>query len=296
MGGLSLAPFELSQQEGQFDLSLLIIESRDTLFGFLRYNTDLFDAGTIRRMVSHFHTLLEAAVTNPEQPVDALPLLTAAERHQLLVTWNDTQTAYPAQACFHHRFEAQVKRTPEAVAVMFGGEIVTYSGLNRRANQLAHYLQELGIGPEAVVGGCLERCPETVLSLLAIFKAGGAYLPLDPALPPERLHVMLTNADTQVVLTQTESAAHLPPEPAQIVHLDTAWERIARQPGRNPVPQTIPKNLAYVIYTSGSTGIPKGAMVTQQGMVNHLYAKVDDLRLSAAERGRPRRRHGASEL
>ncbi|MDH3599287.1 MAG: amino acid adenylation domain-containing protein [Candidatus Tectomicrobia bacterium] len=274
-GGLELAPFEMGQQEAQFDLDLLMIDGGDTLFGFLRYNTDLFDAGTMQRMARHFLTLLEAIVTDPDQPVDTLPILTSAERRQLLMEWNATQTAYPDDTGIHQVFEAQVESTPEAVAVVFEDASLTYSELNRRANQLAHYLQALGVGPETLVGLCMERSLELVVGLLGILKAGGAYVPLDPTYPTERLTFMMEDTHVSILLTQHDMTPRLPEHRAHQLCLDTDWEVIAQSPQQNPQSGVSSTNLAYVIYTSGSTGKPKGAMNTHRGICNRLFWMQD---------------------
>ena len=190
MLGLKENPVELKAETAKFDLLLSVTEKDGILAGSWNYNTDLFDAATIERMTAHFQTLLEGIVDNPQQPVSQLSLLTTDERHQLLVEWNDTATEYP-QKCIHQLFESQVERTPDAVAVVFEGQQLTYRELNHRANQLAHYLQKLGVKPDVLVGICVERSLEMVVGLLSVLKAGGAYLPLDPGYPTERISFVL---------------------------------------------------------------------------------------------------------
>ncbi|HEY9669184.1 MAG TPA: amino acid adenylation domain-containing protein, partial [Coleofasciculaceae cyanobacterium] len=231
-------------------------------------NTDLFDAATITRMMGHFQTLLEAIVDNPQQRVSELPLLSANERHQLLVEWNDTRAEYPLDKCIHQLFEATVERTPDAVAVVLQDQQLTYRELNCRANQLAHYLRSLGVEPDVLVGICIERSLEMLVGLLGILKAGGAYVPLDPAYPKERLAHMLSDSQAPILLTQARLLSELPEHQARVVALDRDWDIIARENQDNPLTQVKANNLAYVIYTSGSTGKPKGVMIEHQSVVN----------------------------
>ena len=192
--GLTETPLELGLETAKFDLILSITEKDGTLTGSWNYNTDLFDAVTIERMTAHFQTLLESIVDNPQQPIAQLPLLKPAERQQLLVEWNDTHTEYPGDKCIHQLFESQAERTPDAVALVFEGQQLTYRELNQRANQLAHYLQKLGVKPDVLVGICVDRSVEMMVGLLGILKAGGAYVPLDSKYPQERLGLMLSDS------------------------------------------------------------------------------------------------------
>ncbi|NET03600.1 MAG: amino acid adenylation domain-containing protein [Symploca sp. SIO2B6] len=269
-GELELESFELEQQQGQFDLTLEIIEAKNSLFGVFKYNTDLFDAATIKRMAGHFQTLLKGIVKEPEQQVSKLPLLTEAEQHQLLVEWNNTQTEYPQDKCIHQLFEAQVELTPDAIALVFEEQQLTYRQLNARANQLAHYLQAMGVEPEVLVGICVERSVEMVVGLLGILKAGGAYVPLDPAYPQERLAYMLSDSQLRVLLTQQELKAGLVEHEVPVVCLDADWEAINRESEGNPASGVQSNNLAYVIYTSGSTGKPKGVQIEHFSVINLL--------------------------
>jgi non-ribosomal peptide synthetase component F len=202
LDGLQHQWIEIDNGTAKCDLLLQLIETPEGLTGYFEYCTDLFEAETISRMVGHFQTLLTAIVADANQPITQLSMLTPPELHQLLVTWNNTQTDYPQDRCIHQLFEAQVQHQPDAVAVVFGEEQLTYRQLNRRANQLADYLQSLGVTPEGLVGLCVERSLDMVVGLLAILKAGGAYLPLDPEYPTERLQYMLQDAQVQVLLTQ----------------------------------------------------------------------------------------------
>jgi len=274
IGGLELESFALEQRVAQFDLTLMMAEVDGALSASWQYNTDLFDAATIARMAGHFQTLLEGAIANPQQLISTLPLLADAEQHQLLVKWNDPQADYPKDSCLHQLFEAQVERTPDAIAVVFEKDQLTYQQLNRRANQLAHYLQALGVGPDVLVGICVERSLEMLVGILGILKAGGAYVPLDPAYPKEHLAFILEDTQAPVLLTQRRLVAELPEHRARIVCLDSEWNIVARESSENPISRTTSENLAYAIYTSGSTGRPKGVLVTHQNLVHSTSARI----------------------
>jgi len=263
-------PIEGLQRGAAFDLDLAVVEAGSSLQLCWQYNTDLFDASTVHRMAGSYQTLLEGILTNPEDRVSALPLLTQAERHQLLVEWNDTKVEYPFDKCIHQLFEEQVELTPDSEAVLFEDKQLTYRELNQRANCLAHHLRTLGVGPEVLVGICVERSLEMVVGLLGILKAGGAYVPLDPAYPPERLVFMLEDASVAVLLTQARLVESLPKHQGPVVCLDTDWEIIERQSEANLISEVKLDNLAYVIYTSGSTGKPKGVQVLHSAVVNFL--------------------------
>ncbi len=202
--GLTIIPGSGTTDTAKFDLSLDLVETSAGLSGELEYSTDLFDAATISRMLGHFQALLEGIVAAPDCRISALPLLTAAERQQLLVEWNATQAVYPHEHCLHTLFEAQAARAPDALAVVFEDQQLTYAALNARANRLAHHLRARGVGPEVGVGVCLERSVELVIALLAVLKAGGAYVPLDPAYPAERRQYMLADAQVALLLTTQE--------------------------------------------------------------------------------------------
>ncbi|PLZ94164.1 non-ribosomal peptide synthetase [Fischerella muscicola CCMEE 5323] len=284
-----LSDISITCQEGEngtakFDLTLFVADTDHGLVVTAEYNTDLFNADTIHRLLGHFQTLLTGVVNNPDQCIADLPLLTAPEKQQLLVDWNDTKTEYPQNLCVHHLFEEQVERTPDAIAVVFNKETFTYRELNHRANQIAHSLHQLGVQPDVVVGICMERSPEMVIGILAILKAGGAYLPLDPAYPQERLALMLADAGVKVLLTQQHLVKELPPHQAQVICLDTDSETFAAHSQENLVGEVKPENLAYVIYTSGSTGIPKGVMNTHLGLCNRLLWMQDAYQLTPADR------------
>jgi len=283
LGGLQLEAVALEQRVTPFDLTLLMAEAGRELGAAVEYNVDLFDAATIRRMLGHLQTLLESIVANPDQRISTLPLLTESERRQLLIEWNDTAADYPQGQCVHQLFEAQVERTPDAVAVVYEGEQLTYRQLNQRANQLAHHLRKLGVGPEVLVGISVERSLEMVVGLLGILKAGGAYVPLDPTYPQERLAFMLEDSQVPVLLTQAHLVEQLPAPrithhasrntyhaTRRVICLDSDWDFIAQESVENSISSVTPDNLAYVIYTSGSTGKPKGVMIPHRGLVNYL--------------------------
>jgi hypothetical protein len=249
------------------------------------YNSRRFKFDTITRMLGHLQMLFSGIVANPGQRLVDLPILTAKEHHQLLVEWNKTEAEYPQHQCIHQLFEAQVEQTPDAVAVVFENQQLTYRELNCRANQLAHYLRSLGVAPEVLVGICVERSIEMIVGLLGILKAGGAYVPIDPAYPQERLALMLTDAQLSVLLTQQRLLAQLPAHTAKVVCLDDAsWQIISSESSQNPVNQTTWTNLAYVIYTSGSTGTPKGVTIQHQSLVNFIQAAVTEYELEAKDR------------
>ncbi|MDZ8258880.1 non-ribosomal peptide synthetase [Nostoc sp. ChiQUE01b] len=258
----------------RFDLEVHFWETSEGLEGFCCYSTDLFDGTTIARMMQHFQNLLVAIALNPQQPVALLPWLTQQGHHQLLVEWNDTGVNYPQDKCIHQWFEEQVARTPDAVAVVYENQQLTYRELNYRANQVAHYLRSLGVGADVLVGLCVERSLEMVLGILGILKAGGAYVPLDPEYPQERLSFMLEDAQVEVVLTQKQLVESLPQHQARVVCLDTDWEKIAQNNLSNLEKTATSDNLAYVIYTSGSTGKPKGVLVNHCNVVR-LFTATD---------------------
>ncbi len=268
--GWGIANLEVNTNAAKVDLQLQLKDSPEGIAACFTFDTDLFDAVTIARMAGHFQTLLQGVVANPDQSLSRLPLLSNAERHQLLVEWNNTQTDYPRSLCVHQLFEGQVDRTPDATALVFKNENLIYLELNRRANQLAHHLIKVGVGPDVLVGICVERSLDMVVGLLGILKAGGAYVPLDPAYPRERLTFMLEDAEVPVLLTQQRLLKNLPQSSARVVCLDTGWHEIAKESAENPGSTVEPGNLAYVIYTSGSTGKPKGVQIPHRAVVNFL--------------------------
>ena len=272
--GLKLVPVLRDALVAKFDLTLFMAESGGDIDGTFEYNTDLFDRSTIERMTGHLERLLEGIVADPDQRISELPFLSPAEEEQQISAWNQTAREFPANACVHHLFEEQVKRTPHAIALRCGSVELSYTELDQRANELARYLMSHGVSGEALVAVCLPRSAEMVISLLAVLKAGGAYLPLDLSSPPRRLSAILTEAQPRVLLTVSEWRERLPVGTETIVlELDGAWEDHEWSTSGATVhdtPAIDPDNLAYVIYTSGSTGQPKGAMITHRGVVNYL--------------------------
>ena len=275
LSGLTLSLLKVDRGTSKFDLTLHMIEGKEGLKGIFEYNTDLFDDATIARMLGHWQTLLESIVADPGRRLLDLPILTEEERHQSLLEWNDTKRDYPKDKRIHELFEAQVERTPEAVAAVFEDKHLTYRELNHRANQLAHYLRKLGIGAEVLVGICMERSLEMVVALLGILKAGGAYVPLDPDYPKERVEFMLNDARVPVVVTRQRWVEKLLPRELKAVRLDVDSEIIDRQSEKNLISGAEPENPAYVIYTSGSTGTPKGVLIEHRQIVNYVKAFLD---------------------
>ncbi|MBW4681349.1 MAG: amino acid adenylation domain-containing protein [Microcoleus vaginatus WJT46-NPBG5] len=286
--GLTLKLFEFDPGTAKLDLEFHLWQDLEGLKGQVVYSTDLFEAATIGRMLEHFQVLLEHIIIDPEQRIGYLPILTEAERHKLLGKFNSAVSQ--DRRCFHHLFEAQVERSPEAVAVAFENEKLTYRELNDRANQLAHYLQKIGVKPEVLVGICLERSIEMIVALLGIFKAGGAYLPLDPCYPQARLNFMLEDAQVSFLVTESGLNPILIKNEASrqhefsIIYLDKDKNNISRQSKENPSSSVTTGNLAYVIYTSGSTGKPKGVLVEHRGLCNMAESQMDAFNLKASHR------------
>jgi amino acid adenylation domain-containing protein len=280
--GLQSRELEHEADTAKFDLILAIAEENDKrLTGLLNYNADLFDVQTVRRMVRHLQSLLVAIAEDSARPLSELPLMSEEERRQLLVEWNETRREYPRNGCVQELFEQQAARTPHAVALVYGDEEVSYAELNNRANQLARYLREIGVGPETPIGLLLERSIEMIVAHLAVLKAGGAYVPLDPQHPRERLAFILEDTRAPVLLTQAHLADALgerPAHSARVVCLDREGETLARQSQENPPNPVTADNLAYIMYTSGSTGRPKGVSVTHRG-INRLVVNPDYITL-----------------
>lgn len=280
--GFTISPVEVECGTAKFDVMLCLQETGDGLRACLEYNSDLFEANTIGRMLGHFRRLLEAVVAHPDLCLATLPLLTEAEQQQLMA-FNATRQTYPHDCCLHELVEFQVERTPEAVAVCFEQQQVTYRQLNDRANALAHYLQAQGVGPETLVGVCMERSIDLVVSLLAILKAGGAYVPLDPGYPRERLTFLMQDAQMLLLLTQDQLRTRLPEQTGRVIAVNGEWDALAQESTRNPVSGVKPAHLAYLIYTSGSTGKPKGAMNSHRAICNRLLWMQDAYQLQPAD-------------
>jgi len=232
------------------------------------YDTAVLDSDIIASMQRHFTTFLHNIVADNNRPIAEISLLTEADRHQLMIEWNNTQVDYPRHLCIHQLVETKVERTPDAIAVVFEDQQLTYRQLNSSANQVAHYLRKLNVGPETRVGIYMERSLDMIVGLLGILKAGGAYLPLDHTYPAERIAFMIEDAQVRVVLTQSWLDKDLPELHAQVVHMDADWNIISTESKKNIHSGVKPDNLSYVIYTSGSTGKPKGVMVCHGNVVN----------------------------
>jgi amino acid adenylation domain-containing protein len=268
--GLEATEVTGGDETAKFDLTLGLAESDGELHGSLQYRNDLFEAATIERLVQHYKLLLEGIGSHHDRQLSELPLLLDEDWHKLLVDWNDTRAAFANDKCVHELFEVQVSRTPNAVAVVYEDTQLTYAELDARANQLAHYLQAAGVGPEVLVGVLLEGSPETIVTLLAIFKAGGAYVSLDPEYPNERLRFMVRDAGIELLVTTEKLSIRLSDTVVRIIRVDADWPEIANEGEDSPQLFASASSLAYIIYTSGSSGRPKGAMVTHGGVVNCL--------------------------
>jgi amino acid adenylation domain-containing protein len=266
----------------RFDLEGHVWEEPEGLTVLFVYSTDLFKAITIKQMLRHYQRLLEEIVSDPDQRISQLMLLTEPESKQVLVEWNQTQTDYPKEACIHELFEEQVECNPDALAVVQDNHQLTYGDLNTRANQLAHYLRKLAVGPEVLVGICLERSLEMIVGLLGILKAGGVYLPLDLSYPKERLEWMIKDSGVGVLITLESLIENLPCNGAKVVCVDTDAEKIARESEENLASRCMAENLAYVMYTSGSTGKPKGVCIVHRGIVR-LVRETNYVDLSSDE-------------
>jgi amino acid adenylation domain-containing protein len=263
---------------------ILVVTQIDSGFSIcVEFNPDLFEAMMIQRMMEQLQPVLETVVVNPKQPIAKLPVISETEWRQLLVGLNNTVTDYARDRCIHEWFEEQAQQTPDAIAVVFGHEQLTYQQLNQRANQLAHHLQALGVEPETLVGICIERSLLMVVALLGVLKAGGAYVPLDPSYPSDRLTYMLADAQVYLLLTtarllETSSTIAHVAQGCSIVAIDRDWDTISQVSNHNPVSPVKPDNLAYVLYTSGSTGKPKGVMMEHLALVNlidwHLHHRI----------------------
>ncbi len=281
---LTITQIAIDPQISKFDLTLSLSETPSGLAGYWEYNTDLFSDIAIERMSGHFQTLLAGIITDSTQSIAQLPLLTALERQQLLIDWNDTTAEYPREQCIHQLFEKQVARTPENIAIFFEDRSLTYRELNDRANRLAHYLQQRGVIPEVLVGIYAERSLETIISILGILKAGGAYVPLDPNYPQDRIDYIISNSKVKLLITTDSLLTKLSIDTAKVISLDTDWKFISQQNSSNLDSDVRQQNLAYVIYTSGSTGSPKGVLVEHQALVAHCFGICDRYQLQASDR------------
>jgi amino acid adenylation domain-containing protein/non-ribosomal peptide synthase protein (TIGR01720 family) len=286
LGDVIATPLDLDPGTAKFDLALVMAQDARGLRGSLEYNTDLFDAATIARLVKNFETLLTSIVANPELPITNYQFLAQTERDQL-IAWNTTAADFPRDQCIHQLFENQVARTPDQIAVMFENETLTYRELNARANRLAHYLRKLGAQPETLIAICIERSLDTLVAMLGALKAGGAYVPLDPDYPSDRLAFMLEDSGAPIVVVQShlaESFRNSQFAIRNLICLDSDWDTIAREDESNPPNTTTPENLAYVIYTSGSTGEPKGVLIEHRGVCNLATAYIREFAITPRSR------------
>ncbi|MDF5727412.1 MAG: amino acid adenylation domain-containing protein, partial [Rhizonema sp. PD38] len=268
--------FSINQQYtcvDRFQVKLSCIQQDDALIAAFYYNANQFFADNIKCLAGQFQTLLESVIKNPQTSIGELEILSDVEQQKLLVEFNNTKTDYPLDKCIHELFEEQAAHTPDNIAVVYEGEHITYSQLNQSANQLAHYLQKLGVKPEVLVPICMEHSLEMMIGVLGILKAGSAYLPVAPTSPEERLTFILEDAQSPLLLAQQRLALKLPKQEKRVVFLDTDWEFVAFESKENPISGLTPDNLAYVIYTSGSTGQPKGVLVTHQNLLHSTSAR-----------------------
>ncbi|HWI61391.1 MAG TPA: amino acid adenylation domain-containing protein, partial [Symbiobacteriaceae bacterium] len=276
-GGLTMTPFPMTQQEGQFDLTLELGEVRGAIDGAFKYNTDLFDQGTIARLARHFETLLEALAAEPDRPVLNVPVMPHEEESLVVKEWNRTEANFPADRCAYQLVAERAAMQPGAPAVVAGDRVLTYGELNAQANRLARRLQQLGVGPDVPVAICLDRSPEAVIAQLAVWKAGGCYVPLDPAYPVERLRFMLADLGEPVLITRSDG----PVQPEKRICIDA---EALTEPDHDLPPLAGPDNLAYIIYTSGSTGTPKGVEIEHRALLNMLFWHRKAYGVTAADR------------
>ena len=281
---LTLSTFETRDNVAHCDLLLSLDDTKQGLFGEWHYAAGLFAKRTIETITGHFLKLLQEIVEYPEKSIFELNILSDSERHQILNKWNDTTIDYPLDTCIHELVEAQARRTPNATALIFEDQQLTYQELNARANQLAHYLQKRGVGPEVLVGIAVERSFDMVIGLLGILKAGGAYIPMDPEYPPKRLEFMLEDSQAPMLLMQEKLLAVLPTHQAQVICLDRDWPLIVQEPEVTPQSGVTSENLIYAIYTSGSTGKPKGALNLHRALVNRILWMQDEYQLTHEDR------------
>ncbi len=272
IGELEITNFHFDMKFAQFDLALHFCEESGGQLVRFEYCTDVFRAETVERLSSGFARLLQAVVANPRQKISEIPILSEAEKHQVLRAWNDTSRDYPKEQCLHHLFERAAMREPNRVALECGGQSLTYGELNAKANRLAHHLRASGVQPESCVGVFLERSLDLIVALLGILKAGAAYVPIDPSFPAERLAWIMEDADVLLLVSQTRLLNELSRPGMKTVCLDADWEAIEQGVGDDPGVAMSPSSLAYIMYTSGSTGKPKGVMIEHRSVVNFLLS------------------------
>jgi len=274
LSGLTLIPFELESGSAKFDLNLEIVEHAERMVGIIEYKTSLFREETINKMIGHFNILLESIVENPDQNISTIPIMSEQERVQILAKWIPEKLPYFENHCLHKRIEMQAGENPEAFAVGIFNETLSFSELNKKANRLATLLIKKGVRPKSIIGILMERSTDMIVSMLAIWKTGSAYLPLDPTYPVDRLSFMLNDANTPVLLSHSSLESNLYLDNIQTINLDETWPQIEQQDSTNPTVEVSSEDLAYIIYTSGSTGKPKGVMISHKSAL-HLAANLD---------------------
>ncbi|MGD9488074.1 MAG: amino acid adenylation domain-containing protein [Calditrichaceae bacterium] len=267
---LELTPIVSHSGTAKFDLTLFMLEDNDRISGAMEFNTDLFDESTIDLILIHFQNLLESIARNPAEKINRLNMIPENEKHNLLTGWNGIDKRLTLDLPVHRVFEEQARRIPDQIALEIGAIRLSYKQLNEVSNQLAFYLKDLGIGPDRLVGICMERSAEMIISILGILKSGGAYVPIDPSYPKERLAYILDDSNVPVLLTKSGFLRELPDFQGKIIALDSDKNVIQSNPTSNPSVSVEPDHLAYMIYTSGSTGNPKGTMITHRGLTNYL--------------------------
>ena len=291
-GRLKISAYEIDQQEGQFDLTMALTESKGAITGKLKYNSDIFEKESIERILQHYFQLLKNIVAQPNMPINELAVLTEKEQHFLAVEMNQNTAPFPEDKCMHQIFEARAQLQPATLALSMPAyegsakkAYFSYGELEDKANQLAHFLIQRGVGPEVKVGICVHRSPGMVVAILGILKAGGAYVPLDPEYPEERLAYIIKDADLSIILTHRDSVEHLPKDDnLQLVFMDSDWDAIDKMSINRPPNRAKPNNLAYIIYTSGSTGKPKGVLIEHRGVVNKLMNFYQDVEFTPQHR------------
>ncbi len=280
---LTVESRKIHNQGARMDIFVKLWENQKEIHGCIEYNTDLFEAATIARFAGHYETLLKSLIAKSDQSISSLPILPINERQTLLTEWNSTETALPKNPTLNKLFERQVEKSPGAVALVYEKEILTYRELNKKANQVAHHLRSLGVGPEVLVGVFMERSPEMVIALYGILKAGGAYVPFDPDYPKERLAFMMEDTQVPIMLTQKHLQIKLPESNVRVICMDSNRENISKESPNNLISKTRSDNLAYIIYTSGSTGRPKGVMNCHEGICNRLLWMQEEYHLTGAD-------------
>ncbi len=275
--------FEFDTGIAPYELTLKIIQGKSGLQCLFNYNTDIFDAATIKRLAGHYQTLLDGIAAHPEELISQLPLLTATERHQILVEWNHTATPFPKDRCIHELFEAQARQTPQAQALCFGDRTLTYGELDALSNRMAHYLRRQGVGPETPVGIALEPSIEQMAAVIGILKAGGCYVPLDPEYPPERTAFMLDDTQAKVLLTQKSLMSNMPECDILTILVDEDFSDLSLERKDSVLNKATPENIACIFYTSGSTGKPKGVPVPHYA-VNRLVRNTNFINFKPSDR------------